>query len=327
MSKLLIIIYLRPFQAICENCGKEVTTYVKSEYNFFIVLHILILLLIFGFFYGSLLIIITLPLFKNISHYCPICLSLLHENQFYPIAKKENFFMIQYGKCVMVIKAIYIYLLLSGILVFGIILNVRYFLYSGVGQSDPLLLNDVNSNEFINNLYDGKAELTWEELIKDCGASVMVENSARAIEIFNRKYFKKQVEWKGYFLNAFVRRIRPFETNTEDLVNLNIRMIPSESLKSQDLVLSMNHNNYHRFLPILQRLSTGTAIKFKATFESVGDEWKPHHLHLIDIDITSDIIEEDKKVVLFKGIHFDISGHMKLQNEVKEVLINLEEKN
>ena len=188
MSKLLIIIYLRPFQAICENCGKEVTTYVKSEYNFFIVLHILILLLIFGFFYGSLLIIITLPLFKNISHYCPICLSLVHENQFYPIAKKENFFMIQYGKCVMVIKAIYIYLLLSGILVFGIILNVRYFLYSGVGQSDPLLLNDVNSNEFINNLYDGKAELTWEELIKDCGASVMVENSARAIEIFNRKY-------------------------------------------------------------------------------------------------------------------------------------------
>ncbi len=39
--------------------------------------------------------------------------------------------------------------------------------------------------------------------ISEIGSSVMIENSARANEIFNKKYFKRIFEWNGYFINAF----------------------------------------------------------------------------------------------------------------------------
>ena len=327
MSIFIFIYVNRPFRATCECCGKQVTTYVKQEYNIFIVLLVITSFVVFGFFYGSLLILVFFPLFQNVTHFCPICLTLLYENYFYPIKKKENFFMIQYGKCVMVIKAIYIYSILLIIVLLGIGVNVKYYYFTVRTNVDNELLNSqMQSNDFIGNLYDKNAELTWDELLKDCGASVMVDNSARAIEIFNRKYFKKSVNWKGYFIDAFIQRLRPFEQSTDQLVNLNIRMIPSETMKGQDLVLSMDITKYHRLLPVLQRLKTGTPIQFKAIFESVGDEWKPHHLHLEDLSITADFLPEDKKVVLFKGINFDISGHMKLQSKVKEVMEGIEEK-
>ena len=34
--------------------------------------------------------------------------------------------------------------------------------------------------------------LSWESLINDCGSKVMVENAAKGIEIFQRKYYKKK---------------------------------------------------------------------------------------------------------------------------------------
>ena len=150
----------------------------------------------------------------------------------------------------------------------------------------------------------------------------MVENSVRAIEIFNRKYFKKEVIWKGYFLNAFIQRLPLGFVDAEHLVNLNIRMIPSETIKNQDLVLSLNYQKYNEYLKTLQMLYTGTPIQFKAIFESVGDEWKPHHLHLLDINITEDFIGNKEKVTLFKGINFNVEGHLNIQKEIKENIGN-----
>ena len=43
-----------------------------------------------------------------------------------------------------------------------------------------------------------KSSLNWETLIEDCRAKVMKENSARAIEVFNFKYFRKIIQWKGF---------------------------------------------------------------------------------------------------------------------------------
>lgn len=89
----------------------------------------------------------------------------------------------------------------------------------------------------VNKYYEPSTNLTWEHLIKECGSAITIENSARANEIFIRKYYKRVVEWKGYFMNAFAQNLNPFDFNPDHMVNINIRMIPSESLDNPDLFL------------------------------------------------------------------------------------------
>jgi len=79
---------------------------------------------------------------------------------------------------------------------------------------------------------------SWEELIQDCGSSVMIENSAKANVKFNDKYFKRIINWKGHFINAFANL--PFMgmgVNIEHYININVRMTPSESLSNPDLFM------------------------------------------------------------------------------------------
>lgn len=161
--------------------------------------------------------------------------------------------------------------------------------------------------------------LSWEDMISNCGARVMVENSARANEIFNRKFFKKSIEWKGYFLSAYIQAYNPFDFNPEHVLNLNIRMIPSESLKNPDLFLSLDANRYNKFLPEIRKLKTGDPIKFRASFEALGNEWRPHHLHLISIEKIEDFIDKEKKILLFKGVEFDIEGHLKNEEKINQL--------
>lgn len=300
----------RPFLTICSCCGKNITTYIKHEYNFLIVPLMLFLFYFYGFYYGIIIFLITFPLFKNITHSCPNCLTLLHEKYFFPITKKQNYISLKYGKCVIVLPMLCIYIVLSVIIVLGIYLNVQ----SGNDSNDNGVHKDKNPITFIDNLYEKDTNLTWEGLIKDCGAAVMVENSARGVEVFSRKYQKKVIQWKGYFLSAFVRH------NMQHLVNLNIRMIPSESLRSQDLVLSMDYEKHIELYHKLKLLKTGTAIEFKASLEVVGNEWEPHHLHLVDFELIGDFVNEEEKVLLFKGVNFDLSGHVKIHKEIKKIM-------
>lgn len=75
-------------------------------------------------------------------------------------------------------------------------------------------------------------------MIDDCGSSVMIENSAKANEVFNTKYFKRIVNWKGHFINAFANI--PFMgmgINMEHFININVRMTPAESLSNPDLFM------------------------------------------------------------------------------------------
>jgi len=152
----------------------------------------------------------------------------------------------------------------------------------------------------------------------------MIENSARANEIFNRKFHKRVIEWKGYFLSAFIQSFHPFDFNPEHILNLNIRMIPSESLKNPDLFLSLDARRYNLFLNDIKQLKTGDPISFKASFEALGNEWRPHHLHLLEIKKIKDFIDADNKVLLFKGINFDITGHLKNERDISKIQIESE---
>ena len=226
--------------------------------------------------------------------------------------------MLNYGKCLIILKQIYVFAIITCVVIYGFYYNINRML------SVEYTINNHNSNDInhtINNLYTNN-NLSWDELIKDCGAYVIIENSARANEVFNRKYLKRVVEWKGYFINAYVQNFNPFEFNPDHLVNINVRMIPSESMHNPDLVLSMNNIIYMKYANVIRSLVTGRPIAFKAEMEYLGNEWKPHHLHLIDLKLTEDFIDHDHKVVLFKGINFNITGHLKNEQEMADFKIS-----
>jgi len=197
------------------------------------------------------------------------------------------------------------------------------FNYTSYILTEEKALNDgtnhSHNHSHLSNLVTSPSNLSWEELIKDCGARIMVENSARASEIFNKKFFKKTIEWKGYFLSAFIQAFNPLDFNPEHILNLNIRMIPSESLNNPDLFLSLDSAKYNQYLNEIRNLKTGDPVIFRASFEALGNEWRPHHLHLIDIRKIDDFIDPDKKVLLFKGVIFDISGHLTNEKQITEI--------
>ena len=310
---------IEPFKTNCEYCSKKVTTCVKKEYNLLIFPYIIIILYIYGFFYGMIILALTSLLFQNISHVCPECLCEIAYKSFYPIKKKGPYYSLTFGKCTIVLKKIYIHIFLFILIVFGLYLNIMYYKYkkNRTNYDDEY---ERNNEKYIKNFYDDTEELTWENLIKECGAKVMIENSVRAIEIFNKKYLRKIVQWKGYFINAFVNKASQIGMDSPNhLVNINIRMIPSETIKSQDLLLSMGKATFLEHFDLIKNMGTGTPVEFKAKFESIGDEWKPHHLHLIWINSTDDFMKDKVNVTLFKGVNFDIQGHLKLKNEIEKI--------
>jgi len=308
---------IEPFKTNCDFCSKKVTTCVKKEYNLLIFPYIIIILYFYGFFYGIIIIALTSALFQNISHICPECLCEITYISFYPIKKKGPYYSLSFGKCTIVLKKIYIHILIFLTILFGIYLNIIYYKYKNKFKNADY---ERNQEKYIKTFYNDSDILTWETLIKECGAKVMTENSARAIEIFNNKYFKKIIQWKGYFINAYVHRASQIGLDSpEHLVNINIRMIPSETIKSHDLLLSMGKENFLKHFDLIKNMKTGTPVEFKAEFESVGDEWKPHHLHLIWINETEDFMENKVNITLFKGIYFDIQGHLNLKNEIEKI--------
>ena len=310
---------IEPYSTICPICGKSVVTRINKEFNLTIFPYLIVILYFYGFLYGSILFGITFLLFQNVTHTCPECLCEIANKSFYPIKQKGPFYSITYGKMTIILKKIYIHIFIFIVLLFGIYINI--ISYKQIKSDSNKLLEDSqrnNEKRMIDFYNHTDTELSWETLIKECGAKVMVENSARAIEIFNKKYSGKTIQWKGYFINAFINRLSQIGMAEPDhLVNINVRMIPSETLKAQDLLLSMDRKTFLENYDSIKKIKTGTPIEFKAIFESIGDEWKPHHLHLEWVNITDDFMKDKDDVTLFKGIMFDIKGHSEIKNAIE----------
>jgi hypothetical protein len=75
---------------MCEVCGKQVTTYVVTSFNNFIVPLVIFVFYFYGLVYSLPLLLITFPLFKNVTHSCPYCFEVLQVKSFYPIQFKDK---------------------------------------------------------------------------------------------------------------------------------------------------------------------------------------------------------------------------------------------
>ena len=312
-----------PMQAICEYCGKQVTTYVKTEFNLLLFPTAVVLLIVYGFWPGLFLSLIILFIFQNLIHYCPECMSELAFKSFYPIENQLNHYIFIFGRCTLIIRKMFVYLFIVFIVAVGIFINVKYYSSANEAQikeTEKILLNVVDDEKLLDEMYKKKNadEITWENLIEDCGAKVIVENSARAVEIFQRKYLNTIVEWKGYFINTHVNMVAFGIVDANHAISINIRMIPSESLKDRDLELILSIPQYNELLPTLKKMRTGTPLLFKGEITAMGSEWAPHHLHYIDVKIIDDFMQGKVNFTIFKGVNFDIKGHLENAELIQE---------
>lgn len=126
---------------------------------------------------------------------------------------------------------------------------------------------------------------TWDEFLKDCGGEVIVENYVHARSIFNKKYEANIVEWDGFYAETKQTNALPFFA-TDHAINVLVKMEPTESTVYPDLVLSVSSEQLSRKKSLFDGLKKGDHIKFRAKIMSLGNEFKMHHLHALDIEKT-----------------------------------------
>ena len=313
-SEKLEDVPIEPFEVNCEFCNKKVTTCVKREYNSTIFPYILIILYFYGIFYGSIVILLTILLFQNIIHLCPACSGKITYKSFYPIKQKGKYYSLTFGGFAIVLKKIYAHFIIIFILIFGVYLNIF-----ASNKNSKNLIDDLARKEetLLKTFYNSTdTSLTWETLINECGAKIMLENAVRAKEIFNKKYFRKIVQWKGYFVNAYIYKLSQFgKAPSDHLININVKMIPSETHRTHDLLLSMGKDKFLKYFGLLKNFTTGSPIEFKAEYIAIGDEWRPHHLHIIWINKTDIFMQGKLNLTLLKGVNYDNQEIVKLKKE------------
>lgn len=318
--------YNQPCRIDCANCCKEVVSYMTEEYNYYAWVGTLAILFSYGIFLGVPILICFLAVCKNKVHSCSVCFRTLHTKKFSPISIKGVFVEFKFDKCVIILRKVYVYIALAVLLFAAIVLNA----YSLIFYNEIQDIHTPSSNKSLIDSYVNKIHLnndkdiSWEDLINTCGSKEIVNNAARAQEIFERKFHKKVVNWKGHFIGAVINYSNPFDFNPSHVVNYYIRMLPSESMYGADVILSLSHKFYQKYKDI--HFVKGEPISFTASLEGLGNEWRPYHLHGINISKIEEFVDYDQKIILFKGVNLEIEGkrvHTE-SKETKKELVKIE---
>jgi hypothetical protein len=143
-----------------------------------------------------------------------------------------------------------------------------------------------------------KISTTWEEFLQDCGGEVVVENNVHARNIFNHKYEQNEVSWKGYFADTKQSSGNPLPfVQSDHAINILVKMMPSESVLYPDIVLSVSSKYLAENQALIKSLEKGDEIVFDAKIMTLGNEFKMHHLHLLNFEKTGNSVPLNDIVV------------------------------
>lgn len=239
----------------CAQCDSIVQTYASPEATYITVIASCITILVFGIWCMFLLPFVV-PLSKSIVLRCCRCDANLEVRQpFGLFSLKDEVLTLKCGECALVISRSYLLTAVS------IILCILIYFWASTEVV-------VQPKFFINS--------TWTEYLDDCGGEVVLKNSIRATDTFNRNYEGKTITWQGYLMRA-TQNYGWFRG--EHAAVILVKMQPSESDIHADLILSMDDQDFYENTSALASLDKGSLFKFNATFISPGNEQQLHHLH------------------------------------------------
>ncbi len=122
--------------------------------------------------------------------------------------------------------------------------------------------------------------------MKDCGGDVVVENNVHARNVFNKKYEQNIVTWTGYFAESKQSQSQVPFWGSDHAMNILVKMMPSESALYPDLVLSVPTELMNQRRSTITGLKKGDELKFRAKIMTLGNEFKMHHFHALDVEKT-----------------------------------------
>jgi len=241
-----------PMRKNCKFCSVQIVTYVEKEVHPLFGLAAIFTVFIFGllsFFLLPMLYFLT----KNVVHRCSRCLQKLGEKQCYgmPDDLSAPVWEFRLGKCSIVTTRIYA--------IIGLILMT-------IGCGGYIYMRpswDLNTNPlFHHNLESHPISANWENYLKDCGGSSVIENQVHAKMQFNKIYENNVINWTGVFAEVKAKQKGFVLFGTEHHLSILIKMQPSESDKFADLVLSISTTIYEKEKAFYDSLVKGDELDF-----------------------------------------------------------------
>lgn len=255
-----------PVRVVCPHCGLSVMTFIEHESSWVTYTTVLVLLLVLG--WAALCVVpVVYPLFKDVVHHCPRCLSVLATKSRVVLPSFRNEVMsFRFGDCVIVLARKYVLMLLALMLLIGGVHMARS------STAAPLGIDALKRTETL--------PLTWENFTQDCGFKSYLGNPIHVSLAFNKRYKNNTFYWEGTVHHieeglsllwwsqrgALFARMHPAQFPARDIPDLMLLFNEGDKVANQ-----------------VYKLKRGASIGFIATMAEVGKRGSPHVMCLWEV--------------------------------------------
>lgn len=271
-----------PVRVNCPRCGMNVITFIEHEASWVTYAVSITLLMVLN--WAALCVVpVVFPLFKDVVHHCPRCLSVLATRSRVVLPKwRDEIMSFRFGSCVVVLARKYVLALLALTTVIGGVHWLRS------GGPPPATLDLVVRTPVIQD--------TWEDFVRDCGFKSYLGNPIHVSVAFNEKYQNKTVHWTGS-----VQRVESgfsfFGFNQRGVIF--VRMSPPQFPAKRDMadlvLLYKDTDEVATSISSKLQLKRGDLFSFDATMVEVGKRGAPHVLALWEVKQDELTIKMDEK--------------------------------
>lgn len=268
-----------PVRVVCPHCGLPVITFIEHESSWLTYVVSIGLLMTLG--WAALIVVpVVFPLFKDVVHHCPKCLSVLATRSRVELPSwRQEVMSFRFGSCVVVLARKYVALLTGIAILVG---GIHWIRTSGAPSSAIALAHR-----------ESPLDLTWMDFTNDCGFKSYLGNPIHVSMAFNHKYRNHTFKWTGT-----MQRMEDgfsffgFVIHGTIFVRMEPPQFPSKP-QMADLVLTFSDEN--KVSKRATKLKKGQAFSFEATMLEVGKRGAPHAMVLWDLDLPDEAPEPDGK--------------------------------
>lgn len=256
-----------PVRVVCPHCGLSVVSFIEHESSWVTYAVAIVLLLVLN--WAALCVVpVVFPLFKDVVHHCPKCLSVLAKSSRVAITSfKQEVMSFRFGSCVLVLARKYVLMLLAVMAVVG---GLHFLRTAGAPAAGAVLLP---RGEL--------ATVGWQDFLKDCGYKSYLGNPIHVTMAFNEFYKNKTIHWQGS-LHAVEEGLSFLWFNQRGAVY--VRMDPQQFPGRRGLPdLLLTYTEGTTVAHQVRKLKRGSGLDFEATFMEVGRRGAPHILALWEL--------------------------------------------
>lgn len=270
-----------PTWTVCPHCGLSVTTFIDHESSWVTYAVVVVLILLLG--WAAICVVpVVYPLFKDVVHHCPRCLSVLATRSRVELPSFRNKVMsFRCGNCVIVLARRYVMLLIGIVAVIGGVHFIRTSTFNS-GLTDVLRGED--------------SLVTWEDFMADCGLKSYLRNPIHVSVAFNERFKNHTVRWEGKLLQS-EEGFHFFGFSQKSI--LFVRMSPTQlGLGRNTPDLALYYDSSSLVASSAAKIEQGSQFRFEATLLHAGKRGMPHTMLLWSANVTNATASKVEEVVV-----------------------------